>query len=64
MSIFFIADLHFDDENIMNYESRPFSTADEMNAAIIENWNRVVGKDDTVYLLGDIGHSYRTRERP
>ncbi len=56
MSIFFIADLHFDDENIMNYESRPFSTAEEMNAAIIENWNRVVGKDDTVYLLGDIGN--------
>ena len=25
-----------------------------MNAAIVENWNKVVGKDDICYVLGDI----------
>ncbi len=56
MNTFFIADLHFDDENIMNYESRPFKTVSEMNEKIIENWNSVVGDEDRVYLLGDIGN--------
>ena len=56
MGIFFIADLHFDDENIMHYESRPFVSVDKMNMEIIENWNRIVSGDDSVYLLGDIGN--------
>lgn len=56
MSIYLIADLHFDDEKIMNYENRPFGTVSEMNEKIINNWNNVVSEDDTVYLLGDIGN--------
>lgn len=53
--IFFIADTHFDDVNILHYENRPFKTVEEMNGVLIENWNRTVGKEDTVYFLGDIG---------
>jgi len=56
MSIYLIADLHFDDEKIMNYENRPFETVSEMNEKIINNWNNVVSEDDSVYLLGDIGN--------
>lgn len=56
MPIFLIADLHFDDVNIMNYENRPFQTVSEMNETIIRNWNSVVGENDRVYLLGDIGN--------
>ena len=55
MKIFFIADTHFDDVNILHYENRPFKTVEEMNGVLIENWNRTVGKEDTVYFLGDIG---------
>ena len=56
LSIYFIADLHFDDENIMNYESRPFQCVSEMNETMITNWNNVVTDEDSVYLLGDIGN--------
>lgn len=51
--IYFIADLHFDDENIIAYENRPFDHILEMNENLIHNWNSVVSKDDEVYVLGD-----------
>lgn len=34
---------------------RPFKTPEELNKALIKNWNDVVTKDDTVYILGDFG---------
>lgn len=52
--IFYIADTHFDHDAIISFDNRPFIFgAEEMNAALIKNWNGVVGKDDTVYILGD-----------
>lgn len=55
MSVFFIADMHFDDENILKYEKRPFNDVGSMNSQIINRWNSVVRKNDTVYVLGDVG---------
>ena len=49
----YIADLHFGDENIIAYDNRPFLRVSEMNDALIERWNRVVGKDDLTWILGD-----------
>jgi len=54
MKTFFIADPHFGHHGIISYENRPFETVREMDEALIANWNRVVGKQDKVYLLGDI----------
>lgn len=56
MAVYFIADTHFDDENILRYENRPFETVDKMNQAIIDNWNTRITEKDTVYFLGDIGN--------
>lgn len=53
--IFFIADTHFSEENIMRYENRPFENADEMNREIVSRWNCVVNEEDEVYVLGDFG---------
>ena len=53
MADFFIADTHFGGENIRRYENRPFTTVLEMNEKLIENWNQIVTKEDTVYVLGD-----------
>ncbi|MBQ7801872.1 MAG: metallophosphoesterase [Oscillospiraceae bacterium] len=53
--IFYIADTHFCYEPVM--ASRGFSTAAEMDEALIANWNSVVGEADTVYFLGDIGYN-------
>lgn len=52
---FFVADTHFGEDNIRRYENRPFSSAKEMDAALIMNWDSVVGIDDEVYVLGDFG---------
>ena len=53
--IWITSDTHFNHTNILKYEpkSRPFETIEEMNEAIINNWNAVVKSTDTVYVLGD-----------
>jgi calcineurin-like phosphoesterase family protein len=51
---FFTSDTHFSHTNIIRYCDRPFADTDEMDEAIIANWNAVVSPDDTVYHLGDI----------
>ena len=53
MKRFIVSDTHFDHANIIKYCARPFDSIAEMNNALIENWNNVVGKDDLVYHLGD-----------
>lgn len=53
MTIWFTADTHFGHENIITYCDRPFSSAEEMDTAMIANWNSTVGTKDTVYVLGD-----------
>lgn len=51
--IHFTADTHFGHSNIIKYCNRPFSNIEEHDQCLIDNWNRVVGKKDTVYHLGD-----------
>lgn len=54
--IFLTSDCHLNHLNILKYEpvSRPFKTVEEMNKAIINNWNSVVSPEDTVYVCGDL----------
>lgn len=51
--IFFTSDTHFNHANIIKYCNRPFRDIKEMNIALIDNWNKVVPKDGTVFHLGD-----------
>ena len=53
MTTWFTADNHFGHANIIKYCDRPFSCVEEMDEAMIERWNEVVGHDDLVYHLGD-----------
>lgn len=55
MKKWFIADTHFSHANIIKYAGRPFATVDEMDCALIDNWNQCVGEDDQVFFLGDFG---------
>jgi calcineurin-like phosphoesterase family protein len=51
--IYFSADQHFSHQNILKLCNRPFSSIEEMNETIINNWNVTVSKNDTIYILGD-----------
>ncbi|MBP1583604.1 MAG: metallophosphoesterase [Victivallales bacterium] len=52
--IFFSADTHFGHANIIRFCNRPFETVEEMDEALVDNWNRRVGGNDNVYFLGDL----------
>ncbi len=65
--IYFTADLHFHHTNVINHADRPFSSAEEMNQALIDNWNQRVRTSDEVYILGDVtlkGVSYANEILP
>lgn len=60
--IFFISDTHFGHakttDGTFTYPDgrplRPFSSVEEMDETMVENWNRVVREHDKVYHLGDV----------
>ena len=52
--IFLTSDTHFNHNKDFVYAARGFKTIEEMNEAIIKNWNAIVTDEDTVYLLGDV----------
>ena len=49
----YISDLHFGHKNILRFDNRPYNSVEEMEEQLILNWNSVVSKDDTIYILGD-----------
>lgn len=72
MRIFVTADLHFNHKNILTpkrndkgrlvHPGRPFTSKEEMNEALIQNWNNRVTPEDAVFVLGDVsfGGTYET----
>lgn len=54
--IFYIADTHFGHDNIRKLSHRPFNSIEEMDNAMIDNWNKRVTEDDDVYILGDFSY--------
>ena len=60
-NVFFTSDTHFGHSNIIKFSHRPFSSIEEHDETLIENWNKVVPKKGIVYHLGDVGwgnHDY------
>lgn len=60
---FFTSDTHFSHKRVLAY--RPFATLQEMDEALVANWNAVVKPGDDVYHLGDFAwknaQHYRNR---
>ena len=58
----YISDLHFGHANVINFDNRPFSDAEEMDRALIRLWNSRVSAEDNVYIVGDF--CYRSGNAP
>lgn len=52
--IYYISDIHFQDQRIFDKCSRPFKDLFEYEFEIIRCWNKKVKENDTVYVIGDI----------
>jgi calcineurin-like phosphoesterase family protein len=57
--IYFTGDTHFGDPRVLRIDRRPFSSVAEHDAALIANWNAVVGPDDDLWHLGDFARGGR-----
>lgn len=56
MADYFTADLHFGHGLMLDPEKgcdRPFSSVEEMDEVLIDNWNSCVKRGDRVFFLGD-----------
>lgn len=55
-TVYVIADTHFGHKRIIEFEKlyRPFATIEEHDRVLVERWNAVVRKNDTVWHLGDV----------
>lgn len=53
--VYFTSDTHFGHKNILKYSerTRPYASVEEMDAALVDNWNKRVKPDDLVFHLGD-----------
>lgn len=50
---YFTADPHFGHTNIIKHCARPFSSVEEMDGYILDQWNRVLTPGDRLFILGD-----------
>jgi calcineurin-like phosphoesterase family protein len=53
--MYFISDTHFHHSKVIDYSRRPYSSVEEMNQSLIDNWNKIVKPNDEIYHLGDFG---------
>ena len=60
--IYFTSDLHLGHPAIIRMRTRPFVDVEDMNQKLLDNYNSVVHKNDTVYILGDICHRMRVED--
>lgn len=58
-----VSDTHFCHDNVIGYCDRPWTTSEEMDEGLIENWNSVVRPEDKVYHLGDVYMGDRSYDR-
>ena len=61
-SHFFVSDTHFGHTGILDMAMRPFADIRAHDRALIDEWNAVVGKNDTVWHWG-ISPETRFRSR-
>lgn len=63
MNTWFVSDTHFGHVGILAACRPQFSSVEEMDEIMIENWNRVVRPCDRVYHLGDFAWTTKIAKR-
>ncbi|MBD9544310.1 metallophosphoesterase [Ensifer sp. ENS04] len=63
MNTFFTSDTHFGHRSIIEYCRKQFSSVEEMDEILIQNWNSVVKPNDRVYHLGDFAWTVKDAKR-
>lgn len=53
--LFFTADTHFGHAAIIEHSKRPYRNVEQMNDALVQNWNDTVSRNSIVFHLGDVG---------
>lgn len=64
---FFTSDQHFGHANILKYQAEErlnehglqFSTVEQMDDYLVDQWNAVVAENDLVYCLGDFCYDFQ-----
>lgn len=62
MQIFVTSNQQFGRPGAIKKYDRPFSSVEEMDKILIENWNLTVSENDIVYVLGNFGWDPTTVE--
>lgn len=57
MATYLTSDLHFNHRNIQKTLRPAFASTAEHDEYVIRKYNEIVGEDDKVYILGDLGFS-------
>ena len=52
--IYFTSDFHFCHNRDFIYERRGFSSIEEHDQTIIDNFNSIITDEDILYILGDV----------
>ena len=56
----FTSDIHFWHRNVIQYSGRPWTTVEEMNQGIIDNFNALVKPEDEVFCFDELNENYKT----
>lgn len=53
-NIYFVGDLHYNHENVIKFDNRPFNSVNEMNEFIVKNLKETLKPNDILFDLGDM----------
>ena len=51
---FFTSDLHFGSDDTIKLDKRPFKNSKDFEKQTIKSWNKVAGKNDIIFVVGDL----------
>lgn len=61
--LFLTSDQHFGHTKVIEYSDRPFSSVEEMDQVMFDNYQEIVDNEDSVIFVGDFSFLNKTRTR-